>query len=85
MPATADDFRAALQDLAATAKKAERSSITVSAGELHRIVGGYPGKDHRMPICCRVMRERIRESDKIIAEPPSGQGASLAIVYRLAV
>ena len=35
----------------------------VKAGDLHRRVGGYPGRDHRMPTCCDVMEkhERIRQ------------------------
>ncbi|MBS7621296.1 hypothetical protein KEJ32_04210, partial [Candidatus Bathyarchaeota archaeon] len=29
--------------------------VIVRAGDLHRKVGGYPGSNHRMPICCHVL------------------------------
>jgi hypothetical protein len=58
-------------------------SVCVNAGEVHRAVGGYPGPDHRMPVCCRVMRDMMRDGDRVTSEPRKGQGASLEIEYRL--
>jgi 5-methylcytosine-specific restriction protein A len=33
--------------------------------------------------CCEVMRGEMRATDEVVDEPPSGQGASLTIRYRL--
>ena len=41
-----------------------RPSIVIQAGKLHRIVGGYPGQNHRMPMCCSIMRSRMQEGDE---------------------
>lgn len=76
-----DDFRQALGELFAFANEKGLSAITVRAGELHRLVGDYPGQNHRMPICCAVMRDFMRAKDEIISAPPKGDGASLEIRY----
>jgi 5-methylcytosine-specific restriction protein A len=55
----------------------------ITAGQLHRDVGGYPGPSHRMPVCCSVMRQEMSHRDKVVAEPPKGAGASLTISYRV--
>ena len=55
--------------------------IDVNAGQLHRLVGNYPGPNHRMPICCTVMRGEMREHDVILHQPLKGNGASLTIRY----
>jgi 5-methylcytosine-specific restriction protein A len=60
------------------------NSIRVIAGDLHRSVGGYPGHNHRMVCCCNAMRSMMTEmGDRILAEPPSGNGANLIIEYQL--
>lgn len=80
---TADDFRRELQVMFAEGDRSGASSVTVRAGDLHRRVGGYPGRNHRMPVCCEVMRSAMGAGDRVIDEPPSGKGASLTIQYRL--
>ena len=62
-----------------------RTSIEISSGELHRQVGGYPGPDHSMPVCCTAMRDGFdaAQGDVSVAEPPSGKGASLRILFRV--
>jgi 5-methylcytosine-specific restriction protein A len=57
--------------------------VDINAGELHRAVGGYPGRSHRMPICCAAMREEMRAGDEGVTSPASGYGASLTIRYLL--
>ena len=79
----ADDFRRALLELKSKARGRGAVTLEVRARDLHRIVGGYPGNRHRMPVCCSVMRQEMRAGDKIVAEPPKGAGASLEISYRL--
>lgn len=80
---TTRDFEALLETKFSEAEKEGLSEITLNAGELHREVGGYPGVDHRMPVCCNAMRNAMQIGDALIKEPPSGQGASLTIKYKL--
>ena len=82
-----DDFRAELQAQIARAQRQGRPHIEVNAGELHRVIGGYPqeaGSSHRMPICCSVMREEYaRGRAEVVFETDSGQGAAITIRYHL--
>lgn len=80
---TADDFREALDTKFAAAAQRGLPSLTVRAGDLHAELGGYPSTRHRMPVCCAVMREKMTDGDRIVAAPPSGNGASLEIQYFL--
>lgn len=77
----AEDFRLALENIFLMTAG---DYVDVNAGELHRAVGGYPGKNHRMPVCCQVMYSCMKTGDKILPNgPPKGKGASLTIRYRL--
>ena len=78
-----EDFRKALHQLLDDAGRKGETAVTVRSGDLHRLVGGYPGPDHRMPVCCSVMREEMREGDRIVEAPPQGDGANLFIEYQL--
>jgi hypothetical protein len=62
-----------------------RETTEINAGELHSRVADYPGRNHRIPVCCEVMRGAFAADagDVILEEPPSGQGASLTIRYVL--
>lgn len=84
---TSEDFKDELDAQIDRAVKQRRPHIEVNAGELHRVVGGYPpkgGETHRMPMCCSVMRaELARGNAEVICEPESGQGASLTVRYYL--
>jgi 5-methylcytosine-specific restriction protein A len=59
----------------------------VNAGELHRVVGGYPpkaGEHHSMPSCCEVMRkERTRGNAEPVHQTESGNSPALTIRYNL--
>jgi len=83
MSATAEDFESELVALFRLAEQHQRGSIDIRAGDLHRRTGDYPGTDHRMPLCCLVMRKHMRPGDRVVAEPPRGAGASLTIRYVL--
>lgn len=83
MAANTQDFRVALNSVLLDALKQGKPYLELTSGELHRTVGGYPGKDHRMPICCDVMRKTMRPSDEVLYEPPKKKGASLRIRYWL--
>jgi hypothetical protein len=80
--ATAADFRNALFTMPRSAAETEERVLDVTAGQLHRRVGGYPGANHRMPVCCSVMRTAMTERDSIVDQPPKGDGASLKIRYK---
>jgi len=78
----AEDFRSTLEEIFSIAEITKLSGVVVKAGNLHRLVGDYPG-NHRMPICCNAMRQMMKEGDEILAAPPKVDGASLEILYRL--
>jgi len=76
----ADDFRSELYSIFSSSRG---GYVDVTSGDLHRRVGEYPGPNHRMPICCSVMRQAMQGGDVILDEPPKGNGATLTIRYRL--
>jgi hypothetical protein len=78
---TAEHFRVSLLEIFKEAMQSTANFIDINAGQLHRRVGGYPGSNHRMPVCCDVMRKIMQSEDKIIAEPPKGKGATLTVRY----
>lgn len=83
MTTTATDFRNELRQTLARAESLGLSAAEITAGSLHRKVGGYPGASHSMPNCCSVMRQEMKGTDSVVSEPHSGTGASLAIRYVL--
>ena len=83
MTQTAEQFRTQLEKSPSEASRLGIVAVEVNAGKLHRLMGGYPGPGHNMPVCCEVMRRRMRATDRIIAQPPKGNGASLTIRYQL--
>lgn len=83
MPRKANDFRKRLRKRLKRAEEEGKPHEDINAGELHRDVGGYPGPDHRMPVCCGVMRSEMKNGDRIIEEPPEGDGASPTVRYEL--
>lgn len=79
----ADDFRRELRVQLRTAQLRGAPWVEINSGELHRKVGGYPGKAHAMPTCCDIMWEARRPEDVVVSSPPKGKGASLTIRYAL--
>ena len=78
---TADDFQKELGSIFSFAEEKRLTAIIIKSGDLHRLVGGYPGSNHRMPVCCNVMRNDMKKGDEVLSEPPSGEGATLTIRY----
>lgn len=79
---TAEEFREQLFEVFRVAAERRQLFVTVKAGDLHRKVGGYPGRrSQRMPVCCSVMRGAMLEDDVVVSEPPKGAGATLTIRY----
>ena len=83
MTPTAADFRVTLRARMQGAEHASKTTVEINSGQLHREVGGYPGQNYRMPMCCAVMRSEMSAGDAILQEPPKKQGASLTIRYKL--
>lgn len=79
----AEDFRREINRQFLDAQQTFKSFIEVNAGELHRKLGGYPARSHRMRDCCSVMRQLMKSGDEILYEPLKGHGASLSIRYCL--
>jgi tetratricopeptide (TPR) repeat protein len=77
------DFQTYLGALLKRAENDRKSFFIIESGDLHRQVGGYPGPNHRMPICCEVMYGMMQQGDQILYAPPKGRGASLKIQYQL--
>ena len=83
MSFTSEDFKSELEKIFASARENNEPYVDVKSGDLHRRVGGYPGRNHRMPVCCKVMKHNMKLTDQILQQPPSGQGATLIIRYNL--
>ncbi len=80
---SAEDFKDTLLSMLDSAEKEGMAYRDVRAGDLHKKVGGYPGKNHRMPVCCDVMKKFMQKPDSIIKAPAKGHGANLIIRYKL--
>ena len=83
---TAEDFRVELAAQIDRATKQGRPHIEINAGELHRIVGGYPprkgGPPHSMASCCNVMRAEFKRGNaEVVFGTDSGQALALTIRY----
>jgi 5-methylcytosine-specific restriction protein A len=79
----ADEFRAELKARLEHGVERGAPFVEISSGDLHRAVGGYPGTNHRMPICCEVMYAEMAARDELVSAPPKGKGATLNIRYHL--
>lgn len=75
-------FKITLNEIFSISRTLRLSGVVIKAGYLHNLVGGYPGSNHRMPMCCQAMRQMMKDNDEVISEPPSGQGATLEILYK---
>ena len=80
---TSKDFQAELENIFRQAQSQNMQWVEVQAGDLHRQVGGYPARNHHMPVCCQVLRANMQAGDQILAAPPKGNGATLLIRYHL--
>ncbi len=76
-----EDFQKCLDIILEIARNNNFPSIVIKSGKLHRLVGSYPGKDHRMPVCCGVMRKTMKGFDKILPNSLKKDGATLEIRY----
>jgi hypothetical protein len=82
-PPTTADFQQELDRIFQAAQDQRLSYIDVVSGDMHHELGGYLGKDHRLPLCYDVMHRNMQAGDEILQSPPKGQGATLMIRYRI--
>ena len=62
----------------------EADHVDINSGKLHKYIGGYPGTNHRMPLCCDVMYQFKKDEDKIIEDgTKKWHGSSITIRYKL--
>jgi len=78
-----DQFQSKLDGIFKTASAADWPAVVVRSGDLHKMAGGYPGPNHRMPVCCGVMDKNRSRGDKLVEAPHKGKGANLYIRYLL--
>ena len=83
MAPSREEFARELEGIFSEGEALGLAFIGVTAKALHRRVGGYPGRNHRMPVCCDTMRAAMCTDDRIVRQPPKGDGASLLIHYVL--
>lgn len=69
--------------LESEAKEQGLSYIELVSGDIHRKVGGYPSRNHQMPICCDAMYSLMKPGDEVLYAPQKGKGATLKIRYNL--
>ena len=78
-----EGFQTALRETLKAAENLGLVAVDANSGNLHRRIGGYPGQDHRMPVCCDAMHDEMKVGDEIVSQPEKGKGASLIIRYQL--
>lgn len=81
MPPNREDFQKCLSILLEIAKNNKFSSIAIESSQLHRLVCDYSGPNHRMPVCCGVMRDTMKGLDSELPNSLKKDGATLQIRY----
>jgi len=76
-----EDFHKQIDEIFTFAESKMLNAVISTAGNLHRVVGKYPGSDHRMHVCSNVMKKNMILDDQILCSPPKGVGSSLRIQY----
>ena len=75
------DFEKALDEFFRECERKGLSSKNLTAEELyHRIIKPIPS-NHRVPVCCKVMKGKMQFGDVPVYEPPKGEGTRLEIRY----
>lgn len=80
---TTEAFTNEVERIIDDARNKGKDYVVINSGDVHRAVGGYPGKSTRMPSCCNAMYKLMKTKDEVLDAPPSGMGASLTIKYYL--
>ena len=83
MPPSAWDFQNKLMVMLNAARQNGQPHIDVESGHLYAQLGEPPDSNHRMLVCCEVMRKMMRPGDSIVNEPQGSEDAKLMIRYRV--
>src|SRR4029077_14678896 len=81
MSPTAWDFQKQLIAILNGARQSGNPYVDVESGNLHQQAGGYANANHKMPVCCEVIRRMMRVGDSVLRETTSGQDATLTVRY----
>ncbi len=85
------DFMKALEVLKQEKREAGEEFIELKAGDFHKMVWDYKGRNHRMKLCCLAMYDSMEANDEIVQMPghrrwneeTKGYGTRLIIRYYL--
>ncbi len=77
---TAEAFAAELKRRLTDGQASGKAHIHVSAFDLHRSIAPYPAPNHRMPLCCQVMRAAMRDGDQALTQAEK-DGPELLVRY----
>jgi hypothetical protein len=80
-PPNREAIQRALDEIFRQAEKQRKISVRVSSIDLHLRVGGYPRVNHRLNLCCQVMRDNLNGGGKIIGQTLDPDSGWLEIVY----
>lgn len=80
---TTETFFNSVELLKQIGRQNNLSELIITSKEVHKLVGGYPGPNHRMPMCCDAMYKAMGDQDEILEKPPKDKGATLKIKYHL--
>jgi hypothetical protein len=72
-----DHFQQALSAQLGRATAQDFADVLITCGDLYRSVGGYPGSDHGMPVCCDAMEAEILPGDIVLVEKDTGAGMTV--------
>jgi hypothetical protein len=79
-----NNFKKELKKFLNTIEKMGARSVELRADHLYSRVEGKLFVDtHKMSICSSVMRKSMQAGDKILNDPPDGDGRFLVIKYQL--
>ncbi len=66
--------------------KLQNEWVDIKSGNIHQLLGSYPGRSNRMKSCCTVMYKLTEKmKHEIISAPPKGFGANLVIRFYLSL
>ena len=78
-----EDFIKEIEKIRQKFRAKGEAYVDIVSGDIHRNLGGYPGKNHRMQSCCRAMYEAMNTKDEVLYAPKSTYGATVKIRYYL--
>jgi hypothetical protein len=59
------------------AAKGGRIDVLINSGDLYRSLGGYPGSQHGMPLCCDAMQAEMKSGDTLLVQRTNGAGMTV--------